>query len=110
MAGQVVQGDLGVSIQGNRAVTSTIADRLGVTIFLSLMSTVLVLGLGVPLGAVAAFRRGTQLDRAVVMFGVFGISSPAFVTGIFLLYVFGLCYTGSRSSVRGTDSSTVPGI
>jgi peptide/nickel transport system permease protein len=86
---QVVQGDLGVSIQGNRAVTSTIADRLGVTIFLSLMSTILVLGLGILLGAVAAFRRGTRLDRAVVMFGVFGISSPAFVTGIFLLYVFG---------------------
>jgi peptide/nickel transport system permease protein len=86
---QVVQGDLGVSIQGNRAVTSTIADRLGVTVFLSLMSTVLVLGLGVSLGAVAAFCRGTRVDRAVVMFGVFGISSPAFVTGIFLLYVFG---------------------
>ncbi|PDT81750.1 ABC transporter permease [Sinorhizobium sp. BJ1] len=87
---QVIRGDLGVSIQGNRAVTSTIADRLGVTIFLSLMSTALVLGLGILLGAVAAFRRGTRLDRAVVMFGVFGISSPAFVTGIFLLYVFGV--------------------
>lgn len=86
---KVVQGDLGVSILGNRAVTSTIADRLGVTIFLSLMSAVLVLGLGVVLGAVGAFRRGTRLDRAVVMFGVFGISSPAFVTGIFLLYFFG---------------------
>lgn len=86
---QVVQGDLGVSIQGNRAVTSTIADRLPVTVFLSLMSTVLVLGVGIALGAVAAFRRGTRLDRAVVMFGVVGISSPAFVTGIFLLYVFG---------------------
>ncbi|WP_331372734.1 ABC transporter permease [Sinorhizobium chiapasense] len=87
---QVIRGDLGVSIQGNRAVTSTIADRLGVTIFLSLMSTILVLGLGILLGAVAAFRRGTRLDRAVVMFSVFGISSPAFVTGIFLLYLFGV--------------------
>ncbi|OWV98658.1 ABC transporter permease [Rhizobium sp. R72] len=87
---QVIRGDLGVSIQGNRAVTSTIADRLGVTIFLTLMSTILVLGLGILLGAVAAFRRGTRLDRAVVVFGVFGISSPPFVTGIFLLYVFGV--------------------
>jgi peptide/nickel transport system permease protein len=86
---QVAQGDLGVSIQGNRAVTSLIADRLGVTIFLSLMSTVLVLGLGVLLGAVAAFHRGASIDRAVVAFGVFGVSSPAFVTGLFLLYVFG---------------------
>ncbi|WP_324764976.1 ABC transporter permease (plasmid) [Sinorhizobium meliloti] len=86
----VIRGDLGVSIQGNRAVTSIIAERLGVTIFLSLMSTTLVLGLGIFLGAVAAFRRGTRLDRAVVMFGVFGVSSPAFVTGIFLLYLFGV--------------------
>ena len=73
------------------------------------MSTVLVLGLGVVLGAVAAFRGGTWLDRAVVMFAVFGISSPAFVTGIFLLYVFGVCCDGSRSSARGRDSSTVRG-
>ena len=43
-----------------------------------------------PARAVAAFRRGTRLDRAVVTFGVFGISSPAFVTGILLLYVFGV--------------------
>ncbi|MFK3967936.1 ABC transporter permease [Ensifer adhaerens] len=87
---QVIRGDLGVSIQGNRAVTSTIADRLGVTIMLSLMSTTLVLGIGILLGAVAAYRCGTRLDRAIVIFGVFGISSPAFVTGIFLLYVFGV--------------------
>jgi peptide/nickel transport system permease protein len=87
---QVARGDLGVSIRGNRAVTSIIADRLGVTIFLSLMSTVLVLGLGILLGAVAAFHRGTPIDRAVVAFGVVGISSPAFVTGIFLLYFFGV--------------------
>ncbi len=86
---QVLHGDLGVSIQGNRLVTTTIFDRLGVTVYLSIMSAVLVLGLGVLLGAVAAFRRGSRIDRAVVMFGVFGISSPAFVTGIFLLYFFG---------------------
>ncbi|EJL50486.1 ABC-type dipeptide/oligopeptide/nickel transport system, permease component [Rhizobium sp. CF122] len=87
---QVMRGDLGVSIQGNRAVTGTIADRLGVTIFLTLMSTVLVLGPGILLGAVAAFHCGTRLDRLVVALGVFGASSPAFVTGIFLLYVFGV--------------------
>ncbi|PSH56396.1 ABC transporter permease [Phyllobacterium sophorae] len=87
---QVIRGDLGVSIQGNQAVTSIIAGRLGVTAFLSLMSTILVLGLGILLGAVAAFRHGTWLDRLVVAFGVFGVSAPTFVTGIFLLYVFGV--------------------
>jgi peptide/nickel transport system permease protein len=49
-----------------------------------------VLGLGVWLGALAALRQGTRLDRLVVLLGVFGISAPAFVSGIFLLYLFGV--------------------
>jgi peptide/nickel transport system permease protein len=87
---QVLQGDLGRSIQGGQLVTSAIAQRLGVTIFLTLFSTIIVLVVGVLLGMVAALNRGTRLDRAVVMLGVFGISSPAFVTGIVLLYLFGV--------------------
>jgi peptide/nickel transport system permease protein len=87
---QVVQGDLGRSIQGSQLVTSAIRQRLGLTIFLGLMSSFLVLFFGILLGMLAGFRRGTRLDRGVVMFGVFGISSPAFVTGILLLYLFGV--------------------
>jgi peptide/nickel transport system permease protein len=87
---QVLHGDLGRSINGNRLVSSSIKDRAGVTIFLSLVSTAIVLVVGILLGMLAAFRRGSRLDRAVVMFGVLGISSPAFVTGIFLLYFFGV--------------------
>jgi peptide/nickel transport system permease protein len=88
--GQVMQGDLGRSISGNRLVLSSIKERAGVTIYLCVVSTFIVLVAGILLGALAAFRRGGRLDRFVVMFGVFGISSPAFVTGIFLLYVFGV--------------------
>jgi peptide/nickel transport system permease protein len=87
---QVLQGDLGRSIQGSQLVTSAIRQRLGLTIFLGLMSSFLVLFFGILLGMLAGFRRGTRLDRGVVMFGVFGISSPAFVTGILLLYLFGV--------------------
>lgn len=87
---QVLQGDLGRSINGNRLVWSAIKERAGVTIYLSLLSTAIVLLVGIALGMVAALKRGTRLDRSLVMFGVFGISSPAFVTGIFLLYVFGV--------------------
>jgi peptide/nickel transport system permease protein len=87
---QVLQGDLGRSINGNRKVWNAIADRGSVTIALSLLGTAIVLIFGIALGMVAAFKRGTRLDRAMVMFGVFGISSPAFVTGIFLLYFFGV--------------------
>lgn len=87
---QVLQGDLGRSINGNRRVLSTISERAGVTVLLGLISTLIVLIGGILLGVAAALKRGTQLDSAAVMFSVLGISSPAFVTGIFLLYVFGL--------------------
>jgi peptide/nickel transport system permease protein len=87
---QVLQGDLGRSINGNRKVWNAIADRASVTLVLSGIGTVIVLVFGILLGMIAAFKRGTRIDRAMVMFGVLGISSPAFVTGIFLLYLFGV--------------------
>jgi peptide/nickel transport system permease protein len=87
---QVLHGDLGRSIQSSQQVTSAIRQRLGLTVFIGLMSTTIVLGLGILLGMLAGFRRGTRLDRGMVMFGVLGISSPPFVTGIFLLYLFGV--------------------
>ena len=85
-----LQGDFGRSIQGGQLVMSAIRQRLGVTIYLGIVSAIIVLGLGILRGMIAAFRRGSRLDRAVVMVGVLGISSPAFVTGIFLLYLFGV--------------------
>jgi peptide/nickel transport system permease protein len=85
-----LQGDFGRSIQGGQLVMSAIRQRLGVTIYLGIVSAIVVLGLGILLGMIAAFRRGSRLDRAVVMVGVLGISSPSFVTGIFLLYLFGV--------------------
>lgn len=87
---QVLQGDLGRSINGNRKVWNAIAERGSITVALSLLGTAIVLVFGISLGMIAAFKRGTRIDRAMVMFGVFGISSPAFVTGIFLLYFFGV--------------------
>jgi peptide/nickel transport system permease protein len=88
--GKAVTGDLGRSISGNRPVAKMIGDRIGVTLYLSLLGTFLVLALGVALGMIAAFRRESLIDRSVVMLGVIGISSPPFVTGIFLLYIFGV--------------------
>ncbi|MGN6489464.1 MAG: ABC transporter permease [Devosia sp.] len=87
---QVMQGDLGRSIAGNRRVVSVVGERLSLSLFLAAMSTVVVLGAGIGLGAWAALRRGSWIDRLTVTFGVLGISSPPFVTGFFLLYFFGV--------------------
>ena len=76
----VVQGDLGRSIQGNRPISDIISRRMELTLFLAAMASVVVLAGGIGLGLLAAFNRGTVIDRSVVMLGVFGISSPAFVS------------------------------
>lgn len=87
---QVLHGDFGRSIQGGQRVTSAILQRLGLTVYLTVLSSLIVLVVGIGLGVLAALRRNTRLDRGIVMFGVFGISSPAFVSGLLLLYVFGV--------------------
>lgn len=88
--GNALTGDLGRSIQGSQLVTTMIADRLALTVFLGLYGSLVALGIGIPLGILAAFKHGSEIDRGVVTLGVLGVSAPAFATGIFLLYVFGV--------------------
>ena len=87
---QVFVWDLGRSIQGSELVTTMILQRLPLTVFLGLYGSLVALGIGIPLGILAAYRHGSEVDRGVVTLGVIGVSAPAFATGIFLLYVFGV--------------------
>ncbi len=87
---QVLTWDLGRSIQGSQLVTTMIWQRLPLTVFLGLYGSLIALGIGIPLGVLAAYRHGSDVDRGVVTIGVIGVSAPAFATGIFLLYVFGV--------------------
>ena len=86
----VVSGDLGRSIQSNQLVTDAILQRIGLSLYLGIYSTVLAVGLGIPLGMWAALQRGKKTDRAVVGFSIFGVSAPVFATGLLFLYVFGV--------------------
>lgn len=83
-----LQLDFGDSTKNGRSVTSVIGTRLGVTTYLAAYAFVLAIGAGIPLGVWAAVRRRSAVDRAVVGASVVGISTPAFVTGVVLLYVF----------------------
>lgn len=83
-----LQLDFGSSIENGRSVTSIIGARLGVTLFLSAYAFVVAIGAGIPLGVWAAVRARSAVDRGVVGLAVLGISTPAFVTGVVLLYLF----------------------
>jgi peptide/nickel transport system permease protein len=80
--------DFGRSIRTNEPVVTAISDSFGLTLQLGALAFLITIGVGVPLGVLAAVRRRTSVDRGIVALSVVGVSAPAFATGILLLYVF----------------------
>ena len=90
--GRVMRGDLGESFFFKKEVTALIAERIEPTLALATCTIILAVGLAVPLGVLAAWRRGTWIDRTVMGFSVLGFSVPVFVIGYALIYVFAIYF------------------
>jgi oligopeptide transport system permease protein len=89
--GQLVRGNLGPSFKyTNRTVNEIIADKLPVSLELGGLALLVAIGLGIPLGVVAAVRRNTALDYICSAIGMIGICVPTFVLGPLLALLFGI--------------------
>jgi len=87
---QVVRGDLGTSIFSGLPVATLIKQRAEATVALTIFAMLLSVGLGVPLGIVAAWKKGSWIDRLVMVIAVSGFSMPVFWLGFVLVYVFAI--------------------
>src|SRR5207249_431408 len=85
--GSVLRGDLGESFFFKKQVSELIAERVEPTLALATCTLLLAVTLAVPLGVLAAWRRGTWIDRGVMGLSVFGFSVPVFVIGYVLIYL-----------------------
>jgi peptide/nickel transport system permease protein len=88
--GRALRGDFGESFFFKKQVSELILDRVEPTLALSMCTLVLTIALAVPLGVLAAWRRGSWIDRSVMGFSVLGFSVPVFVIGYVLIYVFAI--------------------
>jgi peptide/nickel transport system permease protein len=88
--GQIVRGDFGSSINTGEPVVSTFAERFPATIELSVAALVLAIALGIPLGYLAARRRGGWLDNLVVGGSLLGVVVPVFFLAVILKYVLAI--------------------
>jgi peptide/nickel transport system permease protein len=88
--GNVLRGDFGESFFFKKTVAELIVERLEPTLALSVCTIVLAVLVSIPLGVVAAWKRGTWIDRVVMGFSVLGFSVPVFVTGYVLIYFFAI--------------------
>ncbi|HEY8477639.1 MAG TPA: ABC transporter permease [Chloroflexota bacterium] len=86
----LAQLDLGRSLALRTPVSTLLWQALIPTILLTIGGTLVSLLVGVPLGIVAALRRGTWIDYLASVVALLGVSVPVFVWGVLLLLVFAL--------------------
>ncbi len=86
--GNIVQGDFGRSYVQKADVARIIQSRLKPTLQLALVGILFELLIGLPLGMLAAIKRGTWVDQGVMTFAFIGVSAPQFVVGLLLIYFF----------------------
>ncbi|MDR1061129.1 MAG: ABC transporter permease [Clostridiales bacterium] len=87
--GRAARLDLGPSFKyEGMSVNSLIAQGFPVSATLGLLSMLLVVALGVPLGVLAAVKQGKWQDAATSFVTTFGVAIPSFVAATLLLYFF----------------------
>ncbi|RUW28736.1 ABC transporter permease [Mesorhizobium sp. M1E.F.Ca.ET.041.01.1.1] len=101
----IIRGNLGNSLFSRQPVFNLILSRVEPTIILATAATVVQITISLPLGLLAAQKRGGIADRLVSLFGVAGTAIPPFLIGYVLIFTFGV-YFGSMpvSGFPGFDS------
>lgn len=102
--GNCLRGDLGLSIQNNRPVTTIIYESFLVSFDLGIRAIIFALILGVFLGTVAAIKRGKAIDTVCMFIALVGVSVPSFIMASLLQYFLGLQLT---TALKGAGMSAM---
>jgi peptide/nickel transport system permease protein len=90
--GGLFQGELGISSIYAKPVLTVVLERFPLTLQLALMSMLIALAIGVPLGVLAATRNERPSDLVVRVLAMLGQSTPNFVIGILIIYVLSVYF------------------
>jgi peptide/nickel transport system permease protein len=86
--GELVRGDLGLSLINGQPITDILESSAGYTIKLALVAGLLSLGLAIPLGLLAAWKRNSVFDQGTMLIAVLGMGIPNFFLAILLIQLF----------------------
>ena len=98
----LVKGDLGTSLRTGQPVTDQIVERMPATVELAAAAMFVAIAFAMPLGIVAAVRRGTVVDHAAMTISLAGVSVPNFWLGPLLAIIFAVELGWLPVSGRGT--------
>ncbi|MCT4610571.1 MAG: ABC transporter permease [Pelagimonas sp.] len=104
--GGIFQGDFGRSVISQRPITELLAQRLGNTLSLALLATLISVPLAVGLGILAALKRNTWVDRTINVGTLTAISFPEYFVayGLILIFSVKLGWFPSISVISGSVS------
>jgi peptide/nickel transport system permease protein len=105
--GNALHGDLGTSLTYRSPVASLVVDRLGATLELGAAAMAFAAGIGIPIGVLAAWKRGGLVDAGIRFFSVLGQSVPVFWLGLLLIVVFAVNLKVLPASGRSGPSSVM---
>jgi peptide/nickel transport system permease protein len=86
--GRLLTGDFGASIINNKPFLTEFGIRFPATIELTVAAMIFAVGVGIPLGRLAARHAQGFVDGGVTVISLLGISIPVFVLGLTLVYIF----------------------
>ncbi len=98
---RVFVGDFGMSYIAQRPVLDVLFERIPATFELAATALIFSLGLGIPLGVIAAVHHRKLWSSALMTTSVIGVSLPTFVVGIFLILIFSVTLGWLPSFGRG---------
>jgi ABC-type dipeptide/oligopeptide/nickel transport system permease component len=86
---QMASGEFGVSIVERRAVTEMYGEKLEPTLRLAALALIIGIAAGIPLGVIAAQKRGRPMARLAMSVAFLGYAVPHFIIAIILILIFG---------------------
>jgi ABC-type dipeptide/oligopeptide/nickel transport system permease component len=87
---QIVRGDMGQSFKFQSPVRSVIFERYPATLQLAFLALLVCAAIAIPAGVIAAHRRGSNADRSIGVFTLFGLAVPNFALGPLLIVLFSI--------------------
>lgn len=102
-----VRGDFGKSLQYDSPAMEEVLSRAPATLLLAVVSSLVAILVGIPLGILAAIKPGSVFDSVVKAFAFFGNAAPVYWVGLMLIWLFAATWRVLPSSGSGTPAHLI---
>lgn len=103
-----IRGNLGRSFQWNRPVNELLAERVPMTVIISIMTTIFVWVVAIPIGIYSALRQYSVFDYTFTFIGYIGLSMPGFLLALILMWFLFTRFGFSMPGLFSPEYATAP--